>query len=273
MKLHILIAEDSKENIDTLKILLGEMSVEVSQIGIAKTLEEAREELLKGNYNLALLDIQFKNGTIFEVLDRLIQEGVALPEIVFVTAHGSFEYATRAIKYACIDFVNKPVNPKMLEEAIISSKKKISKQQEQRSQLSLLIKLLEGDLNHPEQVAVILPKGKIEFVKMKDLLFIEADGNTCVFHSTTKSFHSTRPMGYYIDLFQNDPSIVQISRSCIVNRQNVVKYNASTRELILSDQRTLIASHRANKSLKSKLTQGTSKGFQSGIESLKKLLG
>ena len=271
MELRVLIAEDSQENIDTLSILLKETSESITISGIAKTLVEAEDLFRSDKYDIAFLDIQFKMGTIFEVLDRLLNDKVTLPEIVFVTAHGSFEYATRAIKYACLDFINKPIDPAALHEAVTKSSNKKATVEEQQKQVELLLQLIEGDVNKPSRVAVILPKNKIEYVEMNDLQYITADGNTSIFYLTENKFHSTRHLGYYIDLFEENSSIVQINRSCVVNRSNVKNYQPTSREVTLTNGDVLTASFRASKKLKSALKQQSSSGFQMGLDKLREL--
>lgn len=272
MELKILIAEDSQENIDTLVILLEEYGIKPEALSIAKTIKEAEEKLLSEKFDLALLDIQFKKGTIFEVLDKLVHKSLALPEIVFVTAHGSYEYATKAIQFACLDFINKPVDPLQLKQVIEKYKTKFKSEQDQKKQVKLLLDLLEGDIKAPETVAVILPKNRMEFIKIDELLYITADGNTCQFHLSGKTFNSTRHLGYYIDIFDDNPNILQISRACIVNRKNVKEFNASNREMIMNNDEKLTVSHRAAKHIKSSLLTNQSFSIQASIEKIKRLL-
>jgi two-component system LytT family response regulator len=272
MKLKIAIAEDSQENVDTLRILLEEIDYEIEIVGIAKTLVETDVLFRTARFDLAFLDIQFKRGTVFEVLDRLIRENIQLPEIVFVTAHGSFEYATRAISYACLDFITKPIDPHQLKEVIKISFRKRESLVEQQKQLKLLLELLEGDIDSPETVAIVLPKRRIEYVRLNELLYITADSNTAIFHLESKKLHSTRHLGYYIELFQDNPSIIQINRSCIVNIMNLKRYNPSSRELTLTNGEKLTASHRMSKNLLSALKSGSDDTVLSGIEKLKRFL-
>ena len=272
MKLKVFIAEDSQENIDTLRIMLKAVGDNIEIAQIAKSLADTERIFREDSFDLALLDIRFKKGTIFEVLDRLINDGVSLPEIVFVTAHGSFEYATKAIKYACLDFINKPIDPIQLTGIILQSMEKIQSREEQNQQLKLLIDLLEGDINKPATVAVVLPKKKIAYIRMDELMYAVADGNTSIFHLSNRSFHSTRHLGYYIDLFQGIPDMIQISRACIVNRQNVQGYDSSSRELTMKNGDKIQASHRASKNLKRRIVSQPKSSIAKGLEKLKSLI-
>ena len=71
MSLRVAIVEDSQENIDVLKYMIERCAVAVDIIGIARTKEEAVVLLSRDDVDVALLDIQLKKGTIFEVLEDL----------------------------------------------------------------------------------------------------------------------------------------------------------------------------------------------------------
>ncbi len=270
--IRIFIAEDSQENIETLKYLLQSSGVQFEISAIAKTLEEAYDKLKSHPCDIAFLDIQFKKGTIFSVLDSLNNEDVLLPSIVFITAHGSFEYALKAIKYACLDFINKPIHSERLMDTLRNIEEQKRSAEEQKNQINLLLNLIEGDLNQPKTVGVARIKNKIEYVALEDLLYIKADGSTSLFHTLKTSFQSIRHLGYYIELFQDTGFMVQISRFYIVNKNHIVSYNPKTRLIQLADGTELLASYRANKNLKRLLKNKESSSLLSKIGKLKDLI-
>lgn len=268
----IFIAEDSQENIDTLQVFLSRADLTCEVTGIGKTLDEAYELLKENNYDLAFLDIQFKKGTIFSILDRLNQEEVSLPDIVFITAHGSFEYAVKAIQYACLDFINKPINGERFFRLLEDVAGRKSSAEDQKKQINLLLELIEGDVTQPKTVGVIRPKNMIDYIALEDLLYVKADGSTSLFHTTKKTFTSVRHLGHYVDLFQDNNSIVQISRFSIVNRDHIDAYNPASRIITLSDGTQLQASHRANKNLRKSLKKKDSSSLINRLGQLKDIL-
>jgi len=268
----ILIAEDSQENIETLQYFLTNSPVGCRVDAIAKTLEESKEMLQSGAYDLALLDIQFKKGTIFEVLDELVKQKLLLPNIIFITAHGSFEYAVKAIQYACLDFINKPVKADQVYEVLHQVATTQLSQSEQSHRINMLLELIEGDLKSPEKLGIVRAKNMVEYIHIKDLLYVKADGNTSIFTISRNTFHSTKHLGYYIDLFNEHEGILQISRFCIVNRENIASYNPSTREIKMINGDILQVSHRANKHIKRTLKIGVKSSLLSKLDQLKHLL-
>lgn len=271
IKLSTIIAEDSQENIDTLKFMLEKYNPQVEIKAIAKTLDEADCFFREQNYDLAFLDIQFKKGNIFSVLDKLVVEDIDLPEIVFVTAHGSFEYATKAIQFACLDFVNKPIDADQLDQIIKAVLKKRKSKEDQKKQLEFLLDLLSGDMNAPESLAVVKPKGIIKYIQLKDLLFIQADKSTSIFQTIGEKIYSTRHMGYYTDLLTGNSNIVQINRSCLVNMDLIQTYNPKTRIIKLQDGIELSVSHRYNKKFKHMVDRLQKRPIEDALRKIKDL--
>ena len=255
MKLNVGIVEDSLENIQTLRYLLSQISAEIQIAGTAQTLAEA-DSLLRQPLDLAFLDIQLKEGTVFEVLADLQQAGAIIPPLVFVTAHGSFDYATKAMRFAALDFLTKPLAIDDLSETLRRFEEIRRQKHGQAEQIRFMLELLRGNMQAPKSLGIILVKGVIEFVELDDILYFEADENTCrVFQQSGTELHSTKPLGYYLDLLSGNPEFIQISKSCLVNAGHVKRYDHRTRELLLKDGRVLVASHRFSKVLRDRLME------------------
>jgi DNA-binding NtrC family response regulator len=105
----ILIADDNRGILDALQILLQKDFEAVK--GITGT-GQLITELGRGNYDLVLLDMNFKAGinTGNEGIHwlREIKSRYADVEVVMITAYGDVELAVRALKEGAADFVLKP---------------------------------------------------------------------------------------------------------------------------------------------------------------------
>jgi DNA-binding LytR/AlgR family response regulator len=192
-----------------------------------------------------------RNATIFEVLEKLFKEGRRLPELVFITAHGSFENALKAIQFACLDFVTKPFDVSDIEIAVRRySDKRDSKQLNQQTQIGFLLQLLRGDLQTLKSIAIALPKGVIELVDLQQIVYIQADENISNVHlSDGKILHSTKHLGHYLELFTGNPDFFQISKSCLVNISHIRQYNHQDKSLKLKTNESLTVSHRFSRGL------------------------
>ncbi|HRG38499.1 MAG TPA: LytTR family DNA-binding domain-containing protein, partial [Bacteroidia bacterium] len=199
---------------------------------------------------LAFLDIQLRESTIFSVLEKLFLEGKPLPELVFTTAHGSFENALKAIQFACLDFVTKPYGIEDIEQAIQRFLNKKEIKHHQRTDIGFLLQLLRNDIQSPKTMAVQLQRGIIEIVDLANMLYIEADENISIVHlSNNQKLHSSKNFGHYLGLLTDKKEFVQIGKSCLVNLNHVKQYNHQDKSLRLKNNESLVVSHRFSKSL------------------------
>lgn len=244
--IHIAIVEDNNDNIETLKYTLGRLDLNISIEAIARTAEEAYTALRNENLDLAFLDIQLRDTNIFTVLEELFKEGDILPELVFLTAHGSFENALKAIQYACLDFVTKPFDVKDIENALQRYLgKKESKQPSQQKEIGLLLQLLKSDIHSPQSIAIQLSRGIIELVEVQNIMYIEADENvSTIYLSVGGPMHSSKSFGHYLGLLSDNINFLQISKSLLVNVQHVKQYHHQDKSMKLKNNQGLVVSHR-----------------------------
>jgi diguanylate cyclase (GGDEF)-like protein/PAS domain S-box-containing protein len=75
-------------------------------------------EIIKSNQvSLMILDLQLPDTTGLEFLHRLSSEGIKIPTILS-TAHGSEQVAADAFRLGVEDYLPKPVEPELLNEAV-----------------------------------------------------------------------------------------------------------------------------------------------------------
>lgn len=109
--LRVLIVDDEAPARRYLRRLL-EAASGVQVAGEASTAEQARGLIRDHNPDALFLDIELTSGTGFDLLDSLDPA----PAVVFVTAHN--DYATRAFDVEAVDYLQKPVSPDRLEQAL-----------------------------------------------------------------------------------------------------------------------------------------------------------
>ncbi len=254
MSLCVGIVEDTLDYIDTMRHLLGRIPQEVEVRQVASTLEEAKGLLQNPEVSLAFLDIQLQEGTILEVLDELLRNGKKLPELVFVTAHGSFEYATKAIRFACLDFITKPVSEEALQSAVERFLEKREKRLSESRQVQFLLDLLKGNMSAPTSIGIVLPKGVIEFIELERVAYFQADGSICAVNfGGGERLLSTRHLGYYTDLLADNAEFVQISKNCLLNIHYLRRYDHRNKSAILKNGEALVVSHRFGRHLRKML--------------------
>lgn len=75
------------------------------------------ESLNAGDEGCIVLDLRMPSMDGHEVQDRLQQSGIQLP-IIFLTAYGDVQACSRAFRAKAVDFLEKPVDDKVLLESI-----------------------------------------------------------------------------------------------------------------------------------------------------------
>ncbi len=131
-KRSILIVDDEKL---TRKALLD--GVDWEKIGIGERFEAgsaklAKEILQKEEIELALIDIEMPEETGLDLLQWIREELKSEIPCAFLTCHASFQYAQKAIKYDCFDYLLKPMDYAEVENLILRMIGKARKESERK---------------------------------------------------------------------------------------------------------------------------------------------
>jgi two-component system LytT family response regulator len=200
----------------TLKKVL-EQFPHINIIGEASSFDEAKEVVNRLKPDLLFLDIDL-NGLIS--ID-LLEELNCTPKIIFITSHENF--AIKAFEMNAIDFIIKPISAKRIANAI-----------ERVSLPSVAVN--DNNLNEGEerfqsdQIILLNFDNKMNFIKIKDINYIEAygnytkinmlDGKLSITYNSIKNCENKLPL----DIF------IQIHRSTVVNLINVLKIEKWTND-------------------------------------------
>ncbi|HPD95734.1 MAG: sigma-54-dependent Fis family transcriptional regulator [Bacteroidales bacterium] len=143
----ILVVDDNKSILSTLKILL---TPEFEHITTLSNPEGILAELKKTDYNLVLLDMNFKAGVntgnegIFWL--RKIKEVDPHISVVMITAYGDIELAVNALKSGATDFTLKPWDNERLL-ATINSAIELNLSKKEVNQLKAKTQELKNEIN------------------------------------------------------------------------------------------------------------------------------
>ena len=160
-----IIIDDERDSIEVLDRFINLFFPDVKVLGTACSVQQGKALIKELRPRLVFLDIQMKDGTGFDLLDRF-----SLPEfhVIFTTAYDQF--ALKAFRYNAIDYLLKPINPDRLVNAL----KKISNLGK------------DGKLSKPIQDRLEVNCGnKIYWVPIHEILFIQAD--TCYTYINLRS--------------------------------------------------------------------------------------
>ncbi len=113
-KKSILIVDDEPDICQLLGITLSKMGLETQT---ASTFDSAQKLLCHQQFDLCLTDMRLPDGNGLDLV-RHIQNNSPHTPVAVITAHGKMETAIQAMKLGAFDFINKPVDLKILRNLI-----------------------------------------------------------------------------------------------------------------------------------------------------------
>jgi DNA-binding LytR/AlgR family response regulator len=161
-----LVADDEQLAREELCFLLGQMDG-VNVVAQAANGVEALDEIARMSPDVAFLDVQMPGLTGFEVARRLLQNGGG-PGVIFVTAFD--RRAIEAFEVNAVDYLLKPVDLRRLEQAISRARTRRGDSQPIAGQLDKLVRLMAGQKDRREQVAVKV-NDRFVLVQSDDIIY------------------------------------------------------------------------------------------------------
>lgn len=167
--INAVIVDDEPKAIESLSWELTNFSDEIIITKTFSDPEEALDYLELNPPDCLFLDIQMPTMDGFQFLDKIKNRDFA---VIITTAYD--EYAIKALKHEAIDYLLKPIDSDDLEETI----KKIKKHNARALNPSKIEEvLLNFNAKLDRKKIVINVDGKLLFLDIDEILFVESDGN------------------------------------------------------------------------------------------------
>ncbi len=190
-----------------------------SDIEIVKTFTNPEEALLfleEYTPDCLFLDIQMPSMDGFQFLDKINNKGIA---VVFTTAYD--EYAIKALKREALDYLLKPIDSDDLSDTIRKIKKFKSRIINSDKLENIL---LDFHSKNNQKKITISTEGKLIFLKLDEILFVESDGNYCtLFLLDNQKILVTKKLKE-IDSLLPDESFFRIHNSYIINLNKIKEF-------------------------------------------------
>ncbi|HZU42325.1 MAG TPA: LytTR family DNA-binding domain-containing protein [Terriglobales bacterium] len=167
--------------------------------------------------DLLLLDVQMPDADGFDVLKQVPPE--QMPIVVFTTAYD--QYAIQAFEAHALDYLLKPFDQERLHRALERVRNELLRPQNPEM-TRRLIALLQGVKPKPsgEQRLVIRAGGKVVFLEVNEIEWIEAAANYVRVHAGPESYMLRANIGRIAEKL--DPAqFARIHRSTIVNIREI----------------------------------------------------
>ena len=207
-----LIVDDEPLARENLRIRLREVpGFEV--VGECGNGRDAIAAIAQGRPDLLFLDIRMPDMDGFAVLERIEPENQ--PVVVFVTAYD--RYALEAFRVHALDYLLKPFAASRFQDALARAKSQLLSEPagQFRKQLTTLLGNVDGDSRYIRRL-VVKTGGRIVFLKVEEIDWIEAAGNYLTLHVGTAS-HLIRETMNDLESRLDPAQFLRIHRSTIVN--------------------------------------------------------
>ena len=245
MKLKTILVEDERKSRDTLRHMLAEFCPEVELIGEAMTIEEARKIIEQEKLDLVFLDIELPQQNGFHLFVHYPKPEF---EVVFTTAYD--QYALQAFQIAAIDYLLKPIDIKLLQEAVNRVlKKRALNESDSR------LEILNSNYKQKEFGKIALPSNNgYIFMELKNIVACEASRSyTTIYLEDGEKILISKPLKF-LEVRLCNLHFFRISRSYIINLHFLKSYTRTHRgEVILTNGMTLAISEEKKKAFLERL--------------------
>lgn len=211
-RIRTLIVDDEPLARQGLRVAL-EKDQGIEIVGEAGDGVEALERIRADRPDLVFLDIQMPELNGFEVLDSLSAD--ELPLVIFVTAYD--QYALNAFQVHALDYLLKPFEDERLVEAVERARAQVH-QQNGNSPARRIQEMLDSTRSERARVGRIMVRsgGRITFVRVEDVDWIEAQGDYICLHTQGKK-HLIREKISDMEQQLSATQFLRIHRSTMVN--------------------------------------------------------
>ena len=218
---------------------------------------EAIEAIRRTSPDLVFLDVQMPGKTGFDVIEAI--GGEFFPHVIFVTAHDRF--AIRAFEVNAVDYLLKPIDDERFVIAFERARESLSRDRDSdlgRRLASLLGAVSPGDASRSDRL-VVRSGGRVVFVKIAELDWVEATGDYVTLHCAKKSWLLRETISE-LERKLAPHGFARIHRSTVVNLDSIGEMRALDNgeyRILLRDGTELKLSRNYRQALKFLLNEGS----------------
>lgn len=178
--MNVVIIDDEPQAVTALALLISQLDLPCTVVATAHSALEGIKAIQKHRPDLVLLDIEMPHGSGFDLLEALPDRKF---QVVYTTAHE--QHAIRAAHTHPFDYLLKPVDPDDLKRVLAELAKRTNNEAPKRIEISSL-------------------QGKV-FLRVKDIVRIEADGGYSTVYTTNGEKHvASKSIGYFEELLPKE---------------------------------------------------------------------
>ncbi len=212
--LRAIIIDDEEKSRKLLKSLLNLLPHEIDIIAEADDVESGISTIKKNKPDLVFLDIHLRTGLGFDILERITEKNF---KVIFTTAYD--QYAIRAFRISAIDYLLKPIDPELLNEALDRAQKTHLSD----NKFDEKLKIARNKDKTFNRLALCTSEG-IHFVNTKDIVYCKGEGSyTRFFLNNDKSVIISKGIKEYDELL-NPQGFYRVHQSFLVNINQIDQF-------------------------------------------------
>lgn len=234
-----ILIDDEQLSRNTLKKMLALYCPVVEVIAEFENAATATAGLQSIQPDLVFLDVAMPGKSGIDFLRSLEQIDF---EVIFVTAHD--KYILQAIRFAAVDYLQKPVEKDQLITAVQNAEKRIT-QKILSQQLQTFLYNLKPKTNQQEMQLCIPSLKGFQVVQVSDIIYCEAENTYTTIHfKDGKKMLASRQLLDY-ELMLQDLQFFRIHKSYLINMKHIKEYQKGEGGFVItSNNKTLEVSRR-----------------------------
>jgi len=221
-----IIVDDEFKARNSLQKLLARYCEEVKIVASLDNVNDAEMAIRKYNPDVVFLDVEMPDYNGFDLLERFNSPDF---EVIFTTAHPKF--AINAFRYSAIDFLQKPIDFRLLTESVERYKQKTDNKY-QKERYELLFQNMHFNPNSFNKITIPTREG-FQFINVADIVCIKADRAYCDVHLLTgRVIIASKPLK---DLEETLPNTLfyRCHKSYLINLNLCTEYVRSEDQIIM----------------------------------------
>jgi len=233
-----IIIEDEPGSREVLALMLDRHKDDLTVIAAYSNPTDGIIGIAEHQPDLIFLDIQMPKMNGFDMLKKISNINF---EVIFTTAYD--QYAINAIRTSALDYLLKPVDEEDLTASIEKCKERMV-EKKTKLQFETLFNNLSNK-NPLDKTIALSGLDGISFVKMSDILRVEANGRYAKFHLLNKeTIVVSKTLGDFEEILSAN-QFFRIHDSSIINLNHVKKYiRGDGGTVLLSDNTELDVARR-----------------------------
>lgn len=212
------IVDDEVTGVEVLGLMLDTYCSNVEVVGIASGVDEAVELIMRLKPDLIFLDIELKDGSGFDILDRLKQYH---GDIIFITAYDN--YAIKAFKKRAVDYLLKPVDVQELRAAVHVVSERFSVAGSSWHETGFGKESKENSAPATPKIGFPTSSGVI-FLDPETILYLRSESNYTGIYLNDRSKLLVSKTLKHVALCFSDHNYLRVHHSYMVNMNEVSRY-------------------------------------------------